>query len=443
MISKKAFSILLAFALIVMTGSMASAVNVNEPPTGGNPCAPANYLDNVACGKLVSQGSSICNYFDYEDYYGYCSVKTGRRVLMNLCKCDDDNPPQNQWFITGRVLGVRMEIIVDGKMGDYGVYWSDDPMGVKAYDKETDTDPTDRAYMCTEGMTADGRHGLTSPYLKMNGHDVDDNYDTIADAIEADGPNVEYKYYRALKTGPTLDDVPGTVLDKMDWISSCTITESQRVNKVESKFVFRLEGAKTYKWYRFDIPSIIVDPARAKDFAGKKVVVKLTVIDNNLQTTCETCKDICEMDIPVATLCCPSATSTCLYFPYMLSGMNSVEDGSWSAGFAVSNLGSLNPDNYIIVTLVDALGNTFVSDEVAFNNQINAWAVDNIVPGAPGALNWTIPSGQAADAPAKGACMVRVQGNFQMDGYTFLYANDDRPGGLKFGGATLSRNCNN
>lgn len=120
----KMISVLLAILLQIL-GFSASAFSTSGICTG---CAGGKTLRTVPCVA----GSSGCNAFDYdlnalnhdgselED--GYCGTpSTGNyRAIAKIYECQF---PELKFF-PGKIISIRMTILVNGSGGDHGAYWS-------------------------------------------------------------------------------------------------------------------------------------------------------------------------------------------------------------------------------------------------------------------------------------------------------------------------------
>ncbi len=110
------------------------------------------------------------------------------------------------------------------------------------------------------------------------------------------------------------------------------------------------------------------------------------------------------------------STPSCMYFPYVVSGIN-----PWQAGIVVTNIGTdvAAADMEAIFTLTDATGATFTYTKSDFTTVVWAGFLDSILS-------------EFSGTPAAGAGWLMVQGNFSLDGYSFLTDGN-------FGAGTLAR----
>ncbi len=110
------------------------------------------------------------------------------------------------------------------------------------------------------------------------------------------------------------------------------------------------------------------------------------------------------------------STPSCMYFPYVVSGIN-----PWQAGIVVTNIGTnvAAADMEVTFTLTDATGAIFTYTKDDFTQVVWAGFLDSILSDFSG-------------TPAAGAAWLMVQGNFSLDGYSFLTDGN-------FGAGTLAR----
>ncbi len=110
------------------------------------------------------------------------------------------------------------------------------------------------------------------------------------------------------------------------------------------------------------------------------------------------------------------STPSCMYFPYVVSGIN-----PWQAGLVVTNIGTnvAAADMDVTFTLTDATGAVFTYNKTDFTQVVWAGFLDSILS-------------EFSGTPAAGAGWLMVQGNFALDGYSFLTDGN-------FGAGTLAR----
>jgi hypothetical protein len=115
------------------------------------------------------------------------------------------------------------------------------------------------------------------------------------------------------------------------------------------------------------------------------------------------------------------STPYCMYFPYVLTGST-----PWQTGVVISNVGSdVGPsDMEVIFTLTDSTGAQFTYTKDDFTSVVYTNFLDTMLD-------------DFSDTPAAGPAWLKVQGNFVIDGYSFLTNGT-------FGAGTLPRplvNC--
>lgn len=109
---------------------------------------------------------------------------------------------------------------------------------------------------------------------------------------------------------------------------------------------------------------------------------------------------------------------SCIYFPYVFSGIKS---WGWQCGLAITNLSAAVPaaDMEVTMTLTDSTGAKFTYTKTDFDKVVNAFFLDDILANFSG-------------TPAPGPAWLLVQANFTVDGYEFVTDGN-------FGGSTLAR----
>lgn len=372
-------------------------------------------LQNVPCPEVISgvgQGADTSTEscpFDYDDSYGYCTSNEGNtefdmsrngiaarncRFIINICEC----PAACEIGLNERI-GIQMQILTPG------VFWADN----SAVDGKATDAVSFEMYPPTTNTC-----NVTRTFPKKF---------------------KEVKYYESLNTRstgsgrvvyePVSEGVPA---------ANCFAGNVQPGNRVQ---VLQSETSGDYKivaddlvgnkclWV-IDIPAMRLDNTATR---GDVIKVRVRLLWNREedQLLCRGCiaADICECVREVGIVCC-SAKSTetgCMFFPYVLQGLQ--ESSGWVSGVAVSAVGlTALPDKpYCKLTLQDQEGNTATWTNEALNrNLVWAFVLDNIMANFDKTL-------------APGACSLKVESNYPIDGYTFMNAN------LQFGTGTMPRGC--
>jgi len=397
--------VLRVLTVAVAVFAFAFSVNAADIECGNcNKCG----VGNVPCPETIygPQGStSITNScpFDYDgDRYtnadtltgfvngrngswGYCdganyAVDNPRncKVLFDICEC-----PEACEFVAGQQIGIRMTIKTQG------VYWADPNMNTIFFDMFT---PTEVA------------NGTTCNQVIMD----------VAPGTNAVRNFGEVRYYRdPQRTGSSA--LPGTP------VAGCfagNVGAPNDVTTLESvlatDYLITINDANAcYLW--LDIPAMRLDGTARR---GDAINVEITLLYDRLNTgLCTDCHPpiTCSCVRQVGVVCCDVALNNCMYFPYVTE---SVTADNWWTGVVVTNLsGSSVSSPTVKMTLTDSAGSIFTYEEV-MSKQVQAWTVGN--------LPW------AQGGTPVGASWLKVDGNFQMDGYQFI-------GNPDFGAGTLAR----
>lgn len=98
------------------------------------------------------------------------------------------------------------------------------------------------------------------------------------------------------------------------------------------------------------------------------------------------------------------STPFCMYFPYVLTGSS-----PWQTGIVVSNVGSdvAPSDMEVLFTLTDSTGTQFTYTKDDFTAVVYPTFLDTMLT-------------EFSGTPAAGPAWLKVQGNFVIDGYSFL-----------------------
>lgn len=153
------------------------------------------------------------------------------------------------------------------------------------------------------------------------------------------------------------------------------------------------------------------------------------------QSFCPECQSPCSCTKDVGIICCTESVtpvSSCIYFPYVLSGLMNNSGVGWVTGIGLSRIcdpatGS-NPEVSLTLTSCEGVDYTATAP---FNYCLGETGMT--IDGMISDLTWTpeIPDG------AQGQWVLRVNANFVIDGYQFNYNN--LGGGAMFGAGVLPR----
>lgn len=193
---------------------------------------------------------------------------------------------------------------------------------------------------------------------------------------------------------------------------------------IDSEYMFNTDDVKniTHCFLWVDIPPMRLDHTRVT--RGNKIRVKVRFLFHKEKFICENCAPpaICECVLDVATICCGSepAGERCMYFPYVLQG---IQDMGWGSGIAVTATDSMPDNPFCKLTLKDAMGNTATYTKTSVN-PIWTFMVDGELANFTGGSSLT-----------PGATSLEIITNYSADGYSFL-------DGGNFGAGVLPRGCN-
>jgi hypothetical protein len=350
------------------------------------------------------------------------------KFLFDVCECPDSCEVK-----PGTTLGIQMIVDVDGDYTtDDGVYFADPSMQTIWFDIQRNSN----TYCQRTGEDRPGYSSMSNGFVY---------YDLFGNRVpyikDADHPNSTVEqvrnfgtidYYRDISLKQSVKD--GKELCEIIMSSLRTplgdpyagpIPDENKARALESRvqtdYMFNETDALGNCWLWIDIPAIRIDPAKASSLIGKQIRVKVRLLFNReIESICERCQppDYCECELIVATICCEAGAGNCMFFPYVLQGL---QDMNWSSGIAVTARGDLPADAFCELTLKDASGNkaTYKNTNVS---EIWTFVLDSIMSEFTGSTL------------IDGASSLEIRSNYSMDGYSYL-------DGGNFGAGVLPRGC--
>jgi hypothetical protein len=326
-------------------------------------------VEHIPCTISAGQDMTpVCPGFEYDSFpakpprSGYCEYKDNLqncRAIFNICNCEDPSI-----FDVPEVIGIRMTVLVDGVAGQLGAYWADPSV--------TDID------MYTYG-TADGEPCGTPA-----------NPETFG-AIN---------YWQSDRI-TTATPLPGTSCDPIPAgnqavvLFSATATTGYTIKPVDVT-------EKRHEWW-IDIPGMRIDRNVLHD--DELISVKIELLAAGTGGICADCDAVCECIINVANVCCEDPeVSYSMYFPYVVT-----QNATWSTGIVVTNLSSsvAIADMEATFRLTDWEGNEFTYTKTDFDAKVWAFGLDTELPNFSG-------------TPAPGSAWLKVETNFNTDGWQFM-----------------------
>lgn len=323
-------------------------------------------LRQIECCYSTGQATPTTSYFDYESGYGYCETSPydkDCKVIFDLCECDAPNTN----FQSGKKIGVRMEILTSG------VYWSDVKPSMKAY---------------------------TSKTLACSGTDT--TYEYTWNEID---------YYDKAGSPTTPVDISNTSCEV-----PCDDMAVELQSKNETGYTIPADMVTNQvKYWWVDVPPMFLNDSEIDGREGETVTIEVC-LQGASGGICRECNDICCCTVDVGTLCCESGDQTCIYFPYVVSGIQ-----PWWTGVAIANYGGTSSID-LTLTLTDATGAKFTWVKTGHTAAMWTFILDAVLANFSG-------------TPAIGAAMLKVEADQGwIDGYSFLTDGT-------FGGSTLARGC--
>ncbi|OQX01324.1 MAG: hypothetical protein BWK80_60185, partial [Desulfobacteraceae bacterium IS3] len=204
------------------------------------------------------------------------------------------------------------------------------------------------------------------------------------------------------------------------------VPPANQVKVIESQIAtdYQVTAADAGKcMFAIDIPAMRLD---ATAVPGSKIQVRITLLwERVLDGLCPDCNPpiFCEMVQEVAVVCCDSADTGCIFFPYVLQGLESTS--GWVTGIAISaRLATKLPaDAYCKLTAKDADGN-IATYKKTFTGNTLVWAF---------VMDREMKNFDKTLTP--GAISLQVDSNYRIDGYAFMNA------AMEFGAGEMPRAC--
>jgi hypothetical protein len=135
------------------------------------------------------------------------------------------------------------------------------------------------------------------------------------------------------------------------------------------------------------------------------ISVKIELLAAGTGGICADCDAVCECIIDVANVCCEDpGFSDSMYFPYVVT-----QNATWSTGIVVTNLSSsvAIADMEATFILTDWEGNVSTYTKTDFDAKVWAFGLDTELPNFSG-------------TPAPGSAWLKVETNFNTDGWQFM-----------------------
>jgi len=294
-------------------------------------------------------------------------------VVFNVCECDDPNQ-----FTTGKVVGIRLRILVNGQEGDNGVYFAENYTGnvIMSNTREFLCDPS-----CSAVMGADEDGNAIPADVDDFAYfcdKVDDNEITAGEAVwratQFPGPFSYWQY----KNGQYVAGATPS--------SSCTQGANNKVVQIVSPADKGIEISKFDETYNLshwaiDIPDIIVTPAVSE---CSTISVEICLLVGSAGGICGECQCVCSCVYDLYKTCCVEV-SHCLLFPFV-----PFTDTGWNAGIALSDVSAFGTVPFISVLskaqmVSGGTGSSSTDRTVTFmfvpeDGQVSTWTDSGIGP---------------------------------------------------------------
>lgn len=375
---------LLIFALAlaaVFTFSQAFAVTFDPVCSG---CGEKCDLGYIPCTADEYQGStSTCPAFDYETRLNYCTVAGTNglpattpdcRVIFNICNCPD--PEQN--FQEDDTINIRLTLLVDGSEAQYSATWAQ--------------------------TTLENFGSYATLAAACIGTVQDKSFGTVYNLFDYLGVP------RTPIAGPGVCHIP--------LANAATVMMSTTGYQITAADV----AANLSHWW-LNIPQFRIDPWVLHN--GELISVLIELLSETSGGICGECDVICECEVPLAIVCCPTAgpSTDCIYYPYVLQ-----QEEGWMSGIAVSNLGFVAGGSWTATFIfTDADGVVFTFSKTYTKGTV-ASNMDDLVA-------------EAGWSPAAGAGWLKVTAvGATLSGYQY---NMLVSGDVMFGAGVLSIPCSN
>ena len=346
--------------LFVIAVALAAVFGFSAGAFAGEVCTncPKCPLGNISCDIPGAQADDDCKAFDYDYRKGYCSSTENAatcKAIFNICDCADQSA-----FVSGELIAVRMTILVDGKSGERGAYWS-------------------------SGASANVKFGMYKTETEICDSDVQDrNFGTG-------------KFFKSNLT----TEVTTLIADK-----TCVVPAANQATVIltddTTGYLMTAPdvAAKLSHWW-IDIAQIRIDPNVLHN--GEKISVEIELLNERLGGICADCAPVCECTIDVAIVCCEDIP-LCMYFPYVVT-----QDSDWGTGIVVTNLDPAMAieDMEATFTLTDSAGSVFTYVKTDFDTKVWPFWLDDELANFSG-------------TPVPGPAWLKVETNFYPDGYEFM-----------------------
>ena len=402
-------------------------------PVKNVPC-PTTTTSTGVQGAVVTQTSTTCP-FDYDNGvngvapgdYGYSAAAASDRnckLILNVCSC-----PASCDTKVGTKIGIQMEILTPG------VYWANDPnltddsKGRQTIWFNNYPGTYTQSQICAD-KSQPKNFGKIRYYLK-----TEETFNSKGNYVrnptnapyEMDDPAIA-----PLGNGNTYNNATDTAGDCFTTVpakNQVKVLQSEVEAGVDGKltadsdYTVTTEDAGRCKFW-IDIPAMRLDGTAKK---GDAIQVKITLLWNRIPTgICKDCDPpiLCECIRTVGVVCADevSSDSGCLFFPYVLQGLESTS--GWVTGIAVSSRGTKLPaDAYCLLTLQDSDGAVATYKKTDMGSKL-VWAF--VLDREMKNFNKTL---------AAGAVSLKVESNYRIDGYAFMNAN------MAFGAGEMARAC--
>jgi len=326
------------------------------------------------------------------------------KLIFQICNCPDPSK-----LGAGAPIGIRMTILTDG------VYWSSPNVTTLLNAANFPGAPA--------ALPADQTRITFSKYRNTTNACKATTYATSDMPVAV--PQGPYEFGRVqyyLADGVTKSTPVGTTVCTVPAANRAKVLESVRdtitagrgntvyangtLNGVNSGYdVYFVQNDdvnnQVSDWW-IDIPPMRVESS-AK--AGDHVRVQVQLLNPQSAGICQACLPICECTYDIGIIGCPtSAVTNCVFFPYVVT-----QAGDWQTGIAIANTSKAAVTNPTLTfEITDAAGKVCKATK-AFTDQVSGFMLDGLLND----LTWD-------KKPAAGAAMMRVTGNFPLDGYEFF-----------------------
>jgi hypothetical protein len=383
--------------------------------------------------------------------YGYC-LNGRHKLIFKVCECGTAQINAN--MKAGMRVGVQMDILTTG------VYWSAPNMYVGDYaDPTLGNIPSSQLTKLALGRFATEADACAATYynqytarMPYSADELDvDDYDSDGNTTEANpfwsGDSVERLNYLAAERANQTPPYPWAPKSRSDlgivrYFKDATCAINQAVTpyggnectfKTENKakslqslsregyVISKMDELYNVSYWWIDVPPMRLDATEAK--AGEVIQIKVSLLGQREGTICASCTPFCSCIIDIARIGCDARGD--LLFPYVVQ-----QAGNRKTGIAIANLsvGQTIVNPTVNFTMVDSTGTVFKAS-TPMTKQVWAWELDALISGAD-ALTWvSTPAGRTV---APGFAWMCINGNFAMDGYSFIQDGN-------FGGSVLPR----